>query len=43
MAAYRIWQPEDISGIACFLASDASSFITGQLIVADGGETISWN
>ena len=38
----RIGQPEDISGIVHFLASDASSFITGQLIVADGGETISW-
>lgn len=36
----RIGYPEDISGIAHFLASDASSFITGQLIVADGGETI---
>tara|TARA_Y100001933_G_scaffold90842_1_gene91852 strand:+ start:2092 stop:2859 length:768 start_codon:yes stop_codon:yes gene_type:complete len=36
----RIGNPEDISGIAHFLASDASSFITGQLIVADGGETI---
>ena len=36
----RIGFPEDISGIAHFLASDASAFITGQLIVADGGETI---
>ena len=39
----RIGQPGDISGVAHFLASDASSFITGQLIIADGGETISWN
>ena len=36
----RIGYPEDISGIVHFLARDASSFITGQLIVADGGETI---
>ena len=36
----RIGYPQDISGIAHFLASDASAFITGQLIVADGGETI---
>ena len=36
----RIGYPKDISGIAHFLASDASAFITGQLIVADGGETI---
>lgn len=39
----RIGQPEDIAGVVHFLASDASSFITGQLIVADSGETISWN
>ena len=38
----RIGKPEDIAGIAHFLVSDASSFIAGQLIVADGGETISW-
>ncbi|MBL4891039.1 MAG: SDR family oxidoreductase [Rhizobiaceae bacterium] len=36
----RIGQPDDIAGAALFLACDASSFITGQTIVADGGETI---
>ncbi len=36
----RIGYPEDISGIVHFLSSNASSFITGQLIIADGGETI---
>lgn len=36
----RIGEPEDIAGVAHFLASDAGSFVTGQLIVADGGETI---
>jgi NAD(P)-dependent dehydrogenase (short-subunit alcohol dehydrogenase family) len=37
----RIGEPEDISGIAAFLASPAGAFITGQVIVADGGVTIS--
>lgn len=36
----RIGQPEDIGGIAVFLASKASAFVTGQTIVADGGVTI---
>ncbi len=38
----RIGTPDDIAGIAHFLACEASSFITGQLIIADGGETIAW-
>jgi NAD(P)-dependent dehydrogenase (short-subunit alcohol dehydrogenase family) len=36
----RLGEPDDIGGIALFLASDAGAYITGQLIVADGGETI---
>ena len=36
----RIGEPEDIAGLAVFLASPAGSFITGQSIVADGGRTI---
>jgi 3-oxoacyl-[acyl-carrier protein] reductase len=33
----RLGQPEDIAGVARFLASDQASFITGQVYVADGG------
>jgi len=36
----RIGQPDDIGGIAVFLASKAAAFVTGQTIVADGGVTI---
>ncbi len=32
--------PEDLAGAAVFLSSDASAFITGQTLVADGGMTI---
>ncbi|MBK7666189.1 MAG: SDR family oxidoreductase [Sphingobacteriaceae bacterium] len=37
----RIGQPEDLSGTIVLLASDASSYITGQNISVDGGWTIS--
>jgi NAD(P)-dependent dehydrogenase (short-subunit alcohol dehydrogenase family) len=36
----RIGAPEEIGGIVAFLASKASSFMTGTVIVADGGVTI---
>lgn len=36
----RLGQPDDIAGLAVFLASDAARFITGQLIVVDGGASI---
>lgn len=36
----RIGDPKDIGGIAVFLASEAGAYITGQMIVADGGVTI---
>jgi NAD(P)-dependent dehydrogenase (short-subunit alcohol dehydrogenase family) len=33
-------QPEDVAALACFLASPAASFITGEDIVADGGRMV---
>ena len=36
----RIGTPKDIGGVAVFLASEAGAFVTGQMIVVDGGVTI---
>ncbi|HZS06985.1 MAG TPA: glucose 1-dehydrogenase [Blastocatellia bacterium] len=36
----RIGEPEDIAGAAVFLSSRAGSWMTGQVIVIDGGVTI---
>ncbi len=35
----RVGQPDEIGGLALFLASDEASFITGQTYVVDGGST----
>ena len=34
---HRVGMPSDMAGVALFLASAASSYITGQQIVIDGG------
>jgi NAD(P)-dependent dehydrogenase (short-subunit alcohol dehydrogenase family) len=36
----RIGEPEDVAHLAVFLAGDASSWITGQTIVIDGGALV---
>jgi NAD(P)-dependent dehydrogenase (short-subunit alcohol dehydrogenase family) len=34
---HRVGQPDDIKGLALFLSSSASAYITGQEIIIDGG------
>ena len=36
----RLGVPEDLASAALYLASDASSWVTGQNLVVDGGRLI---
>jgi NAD(P)-dependent dehydrogenase (short-subunit alcohol dehydrogenase family) len=35
----RVGAPEEIARAVVFLASDEASFVTGQILAADGGKT----
>jgi 3-oxoacyl-[acyl-carrier protein] reductase len=38
--AGRPGMPEEVGHVAVFLASEDASYVTGQLIIVDGGNTI---
>ena len=40
MPLQRVGYPEDFEGVGAFLCSDASSFMTGQTLIIDGGDMI---
>ena len=41
MPVRRNGQPEDIAHTFLFLASDEASFLTGQVVLVDGGVSLS--
>ena len=39
----RVGKPEEVANLALFLASEEASYITGAMVVIDGGATVAIN
>ena len=39
----RVGKPEEVANLALFLASEEASYITGAMVVIDGGATVGIN
>jgi NAD(P)-dependent dehydrogenase (short-subunit alcohol dehydrogenase family) len=42
VALRRVGEPDDIAWAVVYLASDASSFMTGQIVRPNGGAAMPW-
>ncbi len=38
----RFGTPDDVAGVVCFLASDEAAWLTGQVLVLDGGISVNY-
>ena len=38
----RVGEAEEVGPLAVYLASDASAYMTGQVICFDGGQSMAW-
>jgi NAD(P)-dependent dehydrogenase (short-subunit alcohol dehydrogenase family) len=36
----RAGEPDDLTGVVAFLASDAARYVTGQILAVDGGMSV---